>query len=112
MKKKCDICGTTKGLRCEILTKGEDVDRVYHFCPEHWVDIYRRTLDDFVEDNEYKVNTYIKMVADKLIVDEQNRLKISEYVDDEGNIEVNVLEPMEIRRLRPYEDDRSDGFCE
>lgn len=112
MKQKCDICGTTKNIRCEILTKGEDVDRIYHFCPDHWVDIYRRTLDDFVENSEYKVNSYIKMVADRLIVDAQNKIKIEGFVGDDDILKVDELNPMEIRMLRPYEDDNTDNDYE
>lgn len=104
----CDVCGTDKDVQCEILTKGEEVDRIYHLCPIHWVEVYRRCLDDFVENSEYKANTYIKMVTDKLIVDSLNRSKMESFTNDEGIIDVESLDPTEIRMIRPYEDDGTD----
>ena len=112
MEQKCDVCGETKGVVCEILTKGENVDRVYHLCPAHWVEVYRRTLDDFLENSEYKVNSFIKMVADRLIVDFTNKEKMSNYVDEDDNIDMVKLKPVEVRMLRPYEDDGSDNDYE
>lgn len=98
MINKCDVCGSINDIQCEIFTKGEDIDRIYHFCPKHWIEVYRKTLDDFVEDNEYKANTYIKMVADKMIVDALNNVKIEDLVDVE-------FKPTCIRKISPYEDD-------
>ncbi len=111
MINKCDVCGSTNDIQCEIFTKGEDIDRIYHFCPKHWIEVYRKTLDDFVEDNEYKANTYIKIIADKIIVDALNNIKI-EDVADNGIIDVDILNPTCIRKISPYEDDNfgeSDG---
>lgn len=102
---KCDICGTTEGVECEVLLKGEMVDRIYHLCPKHWVKVYRRTLDDFLEANEYKTNSYIKMAVDKLVGDAINSKKVEEYSDDEGMVDVGLLKPQEVRKLRPYASD-------
>lgn len=109
MINECDVCGSINDIQCEIFTKGEDVDRIYHFCPKHWIEVYRKTLDDFVEDNEYKANTYIKMIADKMIVDSLNNVKIKTLVDDNDIIDVGILNPTCIRKISPYED---DGFGE
>ncbi len=103
MNNKCDVCGTTEGVECEILTKGTSPDRIYHLCPEHWVAVYRKTLEDFLEHSEYKVNSYIKMAADKIIVDARNDEKVGDLVNEDGTLDVETLEPREIRRIRPYE---------
>lgn len=108
METKCDVCGSTENIQCEILTKGDMVDRIYHLCPEHWVSVYRKTLDDFVENNEYKVNSYIKMVADKLIVDDQSLQKSIMYVDENGQLDLETLDPVEVRRIRPYSEDMDE----
>lgn len=105
---RCDVCGTQEGVECEILLKGDAVDRIYHLCPEHWVAVYRKTLDDFLEGNEYKTNQYVKMAADKLIADGLNDRKIEMYVDDEGGIDVATLAPKEVRKLRSYTPDEGD----
>lgn len=102
---KCDICGSMENVECEVLLKGEQVDRIYHLCPKHWIKVYRKTLDDFLEVNEYKTNSYIKMSVDKLVGDEMNNRKVERYSDDEGIIDVVELDPQEIRKLRPYESD-------
>lgn len=112
VKMKCDVCGIEYGVECEILTKGESVDRVYHLCPEHWTAVYRRTLDDFVEQNEYKANSYIKMVADKMIVDAIHTDKVELFLDEEGALDVEGLEPKEVRRLRPYTSSVSESDYE
>lgn len=104
----CDVCGTTEGVECEILLKGDMIDRIYHLCPKHWVQIYRKTLDDFLEANEYKTNSYIKMAADKMISDAISKEKIREYMDEEGAVDVEVLDPQEIRKLRPYRPDADE----
>jgi len=104
----CDVCGETENVVCEVLLKGEQVDRIYHLCPKHWVKVYRRTLDDFLEANEYKTNTYIKMATDKLIADAITSDKVEEFTDEEGMVDVDRLGPMEFRKLRPYESDEED----
>ena len=100
---KCDVCGETEGVECEVLLTGEQVDRIYHLCPEHWIKVYRKTLEDFLESNEYRCNTYIKMAADKLISDSLTKNKVISYSDDDGFIDIGELTPKEIRKLRPYE---------
>jgi hypothetical protein len=87
MENKCDVCGSTEGVRCEIMMKGTQVDRVYHMCPEHWIEVYKEVLEDFLEHNEYKVNSYLKVSADRMIVHSQH------------------MEPTAIRILRPFEDE-------
>ncbi len=101
---KCDVCGSTKDVQCEVIIRGTRVDRVYHFCPTHWVQVYRKTLDDFLEESESKVNSYIKAVADKLIVDEQHNDKMDLYTKEDGTLDMERLDPVEIRKLRPYDD--------
>ena len=101
----CDVCGTDEGVRCEIMMKGGQVDRVYHLCCDHWVDVYSRCLEDFLEQNEYKVNSYIKAIADKMIVDQRHLLKMSEACDEDGNIDLGDFNPVEVRNLRSYEGD-------
>ena len=101
----CDVCGSDKDVQCEIITKGDKVDRVYHFCPLHWVEVYRRSLDDFLEQNEYKVNSYIKLVADKLIVDAQHELKVQQHIMENGELDVEALCPVEFRRIRAFDED-------
>ena len=108
MSKVCDVCGTEEGVQCEILTKGEAVDRIYHLCPKHWTEVYRRALEDFTEGNEYKSNSYVKMIADRLIVDAHHTEKAALYLDEEGVLDIDSLEPVEIKRLRPYEDDSNE----
>ena len=108
----CDVCGVTEGVECEILLKGEQVDRIYHLCPKHWIQVYRKTLDDFLEANEYKTNTYIKMSVDKLIADAVTGDKIEEFSDAEGMVDVARLDPQELRKLRPYESDDEDADYE
>ena len=104
----CDVCGETKDVECEILLKGEQVDRIYHLCPKHWIQVYRKALDDFLEANEYKTNTYIKMATDKLIADAFTGDKIDEFSDEDGMVDVQRLDPMEVRKLRPYETDEGE----
>ena len=99
---KCDVCGETENVECEVLLKGDMVDRIYHLCPKHWIKVYRKTLDDFLEANEYKTNSYIKMACDKLISDAISGHKIDVYCDDEGVIDVALLNPQEVRKLRSY----------
>lgn len=110
--KKCDVCGSTEGVECEILLKGDMVDRIYHLCPHHWVQVYRKTLDDFLEGNEYKTNQYVKMSADKLIADGLSNRKIDLYMDDDGAVDVVTLEPQEIRKLRSYTPDEGESDYE
>jgi hypothetical protein len=105
---RCDICGTTEGVECEILLKGDQVDRIYHLCPKHWIQVYRRTLDDFLEASEYKTNSYIKMAVDKLVGDAINSDKVDQYSDEDGMVDVTKLDPKEIRKLRPYASDPDD----
>lgn len=100
---ECDVCGTTENVRCEIMMKGEQVDRIYHLCESHWVKVYSRCLDDFLEQNEYKTNSYIKMVADKFIVDAIHRDKMEDIADEQGFADCTKFEPEEVRVLRPYE---------
>ena len=104
----CDVCGETENVECEVLLKGDQVDRIYHLCPRHWIKVYRKTLEDFLEANEYKTNTYIKMATDKLISDAFTSDKIEEFSDDEGCVDVERLAPQELRKLRPYESDGED----
>jgi hypothetical protein len=63
---KCDVCGSDDGIECEILLKGDQVDRIYHLCPTHWVSVYRKSLDDFLEGNEYKTNQYRLNISMKI----------------------------------------------
>jgi len=113
MEETCDVCGTEKDVQCEILLKGDNIDRMYHLCPFHLVEVYRRALEDFVENNEYKVNTYIKMVADKIIIDHRNKIKVEEYVGDTGEIDMELIKvPLNLRKLRPYDDDGTDNDYE
>jgi len=107
-KPKCDVCGETKGVECEILLKGDQVDRIYHLCPKHWIKVYRKTLDDFLESNEYKCNTYIKMSVDKLIADAATSDKIGKFSNEDGLVDIEKLDPQELRKLRPYETDGDD----
>jgi len=106
----CDVCGATEDIECEILLKGEQVDRIYHLCPEHWIKVYRKTLEDFLEANEYKCNSYIKMAVDKLISDAVTSTKIKQFSDEDGLVDVARLDPQELRRLRPYEIDDEDDI--
>lgn len=106
----CDVCGETVGVECEVLLKGDQVDRIYHLCPKHWIKVYRKTLEDFLEANEYKTNTYIKMAVDKLIADSITSEKIEEFSDENGVVDVVRLSPKEVRKLRPYTADSDD--CE
>jgi len=104
MKEKCDICGTTKNVKAIVFVKGDsEVDRIYHFCYDHLLKVYANTIDDFAENNEYKVNSYLKTVADKLIVDAQCENKSKIFVDENGEIDVNLLSLFEVRNLNPYE---------
>lgn len=105
MKFKCDVCGTTKDVQCEVFTKGEEVDRIYHLCMKHWVDIYRGALEDFVENNEYKVNAYLRMSADKMIVGANHARKAISVMDEEGGVDLSRLDPMEVRRVAAHYDD-------
>ncbi len=105
----CDVCSEIEGVECEILLKGDKVDRIYHLCPKHWIMVYRKTLDDFLEANEYKTNTYIKMAVDKLISDSLTEDKIHVYSDKEGMVDVEVLNPQMMRKLRPYSVDEMDN---
>ena len=102
-KDKCDVCGSTKDVQCEIMVKGTQVDRIYHFCPEHWVEVYRRTLEDFVEQNQYKANSYIKGVADSLIANRISEDKMPSYQDEEQVIDLEKTNARKVRVLRPYE---------
>jgi hypothetical protein len=106
---ECDVCGKTEGVECEILLKGESVDRIYHLCPEHWIEVYRKTLEDFLEANEYKCNLYIKMAVDKLISDSTTEAKIEVYSDEEGMVDVARLNPTALRKIRPYEEEEGLG---
>jgi len=105
---ECDVCGETAGVECEVMLKGDQVDRIYHLCPKHWIKVYRKTLDDFLEANEYKCNSYIKMAVDMLISDTKTTNKVQEYTDAEGMVDVERLKPQELRKLRPYDDDEDD----
>ena len=105
----CDVCGETEGVECEVLLKGDQVDRIYHLCPKHWIQVYRKTLEDFLEANEYKTNTYIKMATDKLISDSYTSDKIAEFSDEAGMVDVERLNPQQLRKLRPYATDEEDG---
>lgn len=104
----CDVCGSTENVQCEILTMGDRVDRVYHLCSAHWIDVYRRTLDDFLEQNEYRVNSHIKMIADKLIVDAQHNTKMEKHINEEGQLDLEGLEPVEVRRLKNASDELNE----
>jgi hypothetical protein len=112
MTEKCDVCGSDDGIECEVLLKGDQVDRIYHLCPVHWVSVYRKSLDDFLEGNEYKTNQYIKMAADKLIGDGMSNRKIDANADEDGAIDIMALDPTEIRKLRPYAPDAGDADYE
>lgn len=101
----CDVCGETEGVECEVLLKGDQVDRIYHLCPKHWIQVYRKTLEDFLEANEYKTNTYIKMATDKLISDAVTSDKIAEFSNEDGLVDVERLDPKMLRKLRPYATD-------
>lgn len=104
MTETCDVCGTDEGIRCEIMMKGEQVDRVYHLCQAHWVVVYSRCLEDFLEQNEYKVNSYIKAIADKLIVDSICMDKVDSIVDMETEtLDLTKFNPSDVRMLRSYE---------
>ena len=105
---KCDVCGETKDVECEILLKGDQVDRIYHLCPKHWVKVYRKSLDDFLEANEYKTNSYIKMSCDKLISDGISNRKIDAFCDEDGAVDVMALNPSDIKKLRPYSLDEGE----
>jgi hypothetical protein len=106
---KCDVCGVIEGVRCEIMMKAERVDRIYHLCHEHWVEVYSRCLEDFLEQNEYKVNSYIKVNADKLIVDSIHRDKMDMVITDEGMADCSKFNPADVRILRSYD---GDEYCE
>jgi hypothetical protein len=108
MEQTCDVCGATEGIRCEIMMKGEQLDRVYHLCHEHWVVVYSRCLEDFLEENEYKVNSYIKSVCDKLIVDAIAADKM-ESIEEDGTIDLTKFNPVDVRTLRPYEGEEYEG---
>ena len=99
----CDVCGTEEGVTCELMMKGENVDRIYHLCSYHWMVVYRSCLEDFLEQNEYKCNSYIKATADKMIVDTHAKDKMKAIADDEGMVDLNQFQPEMIRTLRPYE---------
>ena len=104
MKEKCDVCGTTKNIKSIMFVKNEgEIDRIYHFCYDHLLEVYANTIDDFAENNEYKVNTYLKQVADRRIVDAQCENKTKVYVDEEGEIDVDLLTLFEVRKISPYE---------
>lgn len=109
---KCDVCGVEENVECEILLKGDVVDRIYHLCPKHWVTMYRRTLESFTENNEYKVSSYIKMSCDKMIADAVSNAKIDSYTTDEGGIDIELLNPKDIKKLRSYKDNSEDDDYE
>lgn len=101
----CDVCGTEENVSCEIMMKGENVDRIYHLCSYHWMVVFRNCLEDFLEQNEYKVNSYIKGTADKMIVDGYHKEKMTAIATEDGMVDLNQFEPEQIRTLRPYEGD-------
>ena len=96
---KCDICGSEENVSCEVMMKGDAVERVYTLCGEHWVEVYRRCLDEFMEENEYKVNAFIKAATDRLIVDSYTREKTDFLINDEGLVDFTGMEISEIRNL-------------
>jgi hypothetical protein len=102
MKYKCDVCGASKDIQCEVMLKGTQVDRIYHLCPEHWVEVYRRSLDDFVESNQYKANSYIKAVADRLIAKRTTDDKLPHLTEDDV-VDLGKIDVREVRVLRSYE---------
>jgi hypothetical protein len=108
----CDVCGTEENVNCEMMMKGEQVDRIYHLCAYHWMVVFRDCLEDFLEQNEYKVNSYIKATADKMIVDTHARTKMEAIADEEGNVDLNEFEPEMVRTLRPYEGDEYEEIEE
>jgi hypothetical protein len=102
---KCDICGTTSNLESIIMvTKDDNIERIYHFCITHLLEVYSTIIYDMAENNEYKVNSYFKIIADRLIVDSHSNEKIGNLtLDEDGGIDIEELNPFEVRRINPYE---------
>lgn len=105
MEQKCDICGVTENVKSSVFIKGDEleVDRIYHFCFDHWIEVYARVIDEFAENNEYKVNSYLKLIADTMIIDAHVDTKLTLYVDENGDLDDKLLKPFEIRKVSPYE---------
>lgn len=97
---KCDVCGSTENVTCEVYMNGNYADRVYHLCPTHWVDLYRKAINDFMEDNEYKVSAYLKGIADKMIVDSYIEQKMETIVGRSEEFDLEDLAPHDIKFLK------------
>ena len=109
MEIKCDVCGSTEGVQCEIMTKGDRVDRIYHLCPEHWIEVYRECLESFLDHNPYKVNSFLKVAADRLIINQLHFNKMVDTVAEDKDIDINAFEPCMVRVLRTYDDNDLGG---
>jgi hypothetical protein len=105
---ECDVCGSTEGVQCEIMMKGSRVDRVYHLCPEHWVEVYRECIESFLDHNPYKVNSFIKNAADSLIIKQRHLDKLGDITTDDGVVDLNIFAPRTVRILRTFDVDAGD----
>lgn len=106
---KCDVCDETENVECEIFMSGSTVDRIYHFCPGCQVKLFRKCIDDLIGQNEYKVSEFIQRYADDLICKSFHEKKL-ENIDLEEVDLMEVLDPIRIRKTRPYENDEDiDG---
>lgn len=104
---KCDICGSSKNIKTVMFVKGEDqeIDRMYNFCYDHLIEVYAKVVDDFAENNEHKVNSYLKSIADRLIMDALNDKKVNKLTDENGDIDPSKVDIFEVRSIPTYLED-------
>lgn len=104
----CDICGSEENVKCELFLRGEDVDRIYHLCPDHMVELYRSSLAEFCEDNEYKVNSFLKRAADRMLVDAETMMKVSDLLGEDDTpekvLDIEDINPDYVRLINVGDD--------
>lgn len=103
----CDVCGSEDNIQCEIYLNGDEIGRVYHFCPECQSELYMICIDELLGGNEYKVNQFVQNQADALINRSITDGKLTDINPDDI---FDKLNPIRVRKVKPYNNEGCD--CE
>ena len=89
---KCDFCGVeSPDISNEVFMSEESVVRHYEICPVCLVEVYKRIVNLFMEEDEYKVNGIINEVMDEMYCDVIHMNKESDVEITEDNATIYEL---------------------
>ena len=93
---KCEFCGTKSAdVTNEVFISNENVVRHYEICPKCLLRAFRKIIDMFMEEDEYKVSNVIQQVLDETYCDMIHDKKASDIKITEENSKIYLLKQLE-----------------